>query len=115
MRETKSMSPADMLREAADLIEPEGAWCRGSFKLHGEDGEDSYCARGAIYEVACLHFKTPELAHAWKEAEQVLQGIIPDICTVESIAAWNDDVGRTQQEVVDALRLAAKRWEEENT
>lgn len=99
------MSPAEVLRKAADLIEPEGAWTQG----HGARDEDGapitssseaavcWCAFGAIWHAQgrMIIGETP--------AEAALGKVIGGA----RIDDWNDAPGRTQAEVVAALRKAA--------
>jgi hypothetical protein len=90
--------PSEVLSRAADLIEPEGAWTQGSYGRTA-DGSSVYyddpnavcfCLRGALRRV--------DPTGSWMEyaANHRLS------------AAWNDAFGRTQAEVVSALRQASQ-------
>ena len=94
---------AAVLLAAADLIEPEGRWVQVSFASdrHGlEVGVKSpyavcFCALGAIQRVAQ---DTVDEGPAYAALKRVVRG---------PISNWNDADGRTQAEVVAALRAAA--------
>lgn len=96
------MNTADILDQAADLIEPEGAWTQGWFARdrHGHKvptwSPDAvcWCAIGAILRAANL----PSVAGAARSHIFSLVGPIPD---------FNDAPERTQAEVVAKLREAA--------
>lgn len=105
-----SATTVEVLRKAADLIEPEGAWTQGEY-ADGVDSDDygwreklraggqkCWCALGAIAAVS-----------ADEHAERDAMGEMSSY--VGPIAIWNDDPDRTQSEVVDALRAAAERVE----
>ena len=96
------MTGAEVLRKAADLIEPPSAWTQGAFaRTKGgaiigpyEQNARCWCAHGAIKRVS--EHEGGELA-AWSARTEL----------VRSIPAWNDHPERTQAEVVTALRQAA--------
>ncbi len=81
---TKAAEIELTLHAAADYIERNG-WCQRSFR-HG----DRRCVAGAIKEVAGV-YATPLL---------YLQARLG----VQSITGWNDEPGRTTEEVLRALR-----------
>lgn len=85
-------SVSDVLDDAADYIEQHG-WCQESM-----DGT-SRCLSMAMSEVA------PSDA-LWKSAFEAVERAV-GIRGV-SLICWNDHPGRTKQEVLDALRAAAK-------
>lgn len=103
---------ADILLRAADLVEPEGAWIQGELGLT-EDGEVvtadeidravCFCMSGAVWKAIDLPY-----AAAYKI---VLDGIFPVLNVAarqaNGVGPWNDAPGRTQAEVVAALRKAA--------
>lgn len=86
------MRTRDVLRNAAKLIEKHG-WVQGCFG----DKRLGYCAAGAINHVA------PSGAAAGL-AKDKLRQLAPD----GLITLWNDAPGRTKDEVVAALRKAAR-------
>ena len=100
------MDVAEVLEKAADLIEPEGAWCQGSLGKT-KDGypvpEDSpyavsLCAIGAILKASgkSWTYETYDYIHA-------VEAVVG-----EDLAVWNNWRRRTQAEVVSKLREAAK-------
>lgn len=95
---------SEVLETAADIIEKEG-WIQNGFG-HSRLG---YCAVGAIARAEGFDFPT----FAFEEpSEKALRSYLG----VEWVPSWNDDPARTKQEVLDALRGAAKqeRIKEEN-
>jgi pyrimidine operon attenuation protein/uracil phosphoribosyltransferase len=93
---------ADLLDEAAAILEHDG-WCQAD--LHNDLGQ--HCAAGAItlaaFRADLDHRGVYEqLTHDGIRALEVsLGGRVP-------VVDWNDTPGRTVQEVLDALRAAAK-------
>lgn len=103
------MIEADILDSAADIIERNG-WWQGYYYDLGTDlpkRERPCCARGAINLAA--NGRTPDrLSDVGQDALGVLErflGISGD--HPNSVADWNDDAGRTAEQVVAALRSAA--------
>lgn len=105
------MNAADVLNQAADLIETDG-WAQGDYL--NEDG--CHCAVGAICEIstgepskieeltldagaALASFLDPE----WNA------GAISPMRFHTIVVDWNDAKNRTQQEVVHGLRAAAQK------
>jgi hypothetical protein len=83
----------DVLLKAAALVEPEGAWTQGTFRDGG-----ARCMVGAINDCA------GEMTNAeYRE----LSLTVAEAVGCESLTMWNDAAGRTQAEVVAALRKAA--------
>lgn len=119
---------ATILERAADLIAPEGRWMRGGLcgdkagrRLDGAVTGADFCASswslvGALQKAAWLQARDDErerprfgiISH---------QGLVPTMALlvsdhlglkfVDHIIDWNDESGRTQAEVVQALRAAA--------
>lgn len=101
---------AQTLREAADLIEPEGAWtqevfarnlagqCTGLSEFRGR--AVCWCMMGATEKVSDDNLRTS------LGVDDLLEELIGDV------AAWNDAPERTQAEVVAKLREAAALAEE---
>ena len=88
-----SAEVADIFDGAADLIERHG-WCKGVAK----DERGRLCAIGALHDAAMLtHCAFGFMAEGQLEEE-----------LGRSVAEWNDEPVRTVQEVLDALRAAAK-------
>lgn len=106
---------ADILAAAADLIEPEGAWTQSEFMrdptgiVSSEDepllpDANCWCALGAIAQVCDLNPWESWAGHPADAAMWALAGVVG-----RSVAGWNDAPGRTQAEVVAALREAAAK------
>lgn len=116
--------PSEVLAKAADLIEPEGAWTQFVAASDApifnkddvptdEDGDEiemderapeacCWCATGAIWRSAPggLNVSPGDVrAIAAGYAKRVVCDNVPD---------WNDAPGRTQAEVVAALRAASE-------
>lgn len=107
---TPTLKPSEVLSRAADLIEPEGAWCQRAFARtataqpitytdypHCRGEVVSRCINGAICEAS------PDLATASKAQRYTARAV--DVSAW--LPGWNDTPGRTQTEVVSALRKAA--------
>ena len=127
---------ADLLRQAADMIRPNGAWLKGIpwDNAHFRQSR-AFCASGAMFVVAdrYLHpgadpnettdtFKQNPAYHTSK------QRVLADIMTIQVLKAmgvaglvneyftlvnFNDHKSTSKQQVMDLLELAAKLWEEE--
>lgn len=82
---------ADALDAAADYIEVHG-WCQGAFRT--DDGK--VCAIHAIVEVASA--KRAVMLGAASALSAFVGGVL----------VFNDEEGRTEFEVIDAMRLTAK-------
>lgn len=82
---------ADTLNRAADLIERDG-WCQGL----GRDADGSRCAAVALHDAQADRL-------VWRGAYRALKARVGTRLVVD----WNDTPGRTQAEVVAALRAAA--------
>ncbi|MGI8682037.1 MAG: DUF6197 family protein [Mycobacteriales bacterium] len=91
---------ADVLDDAADYIETNG-WCQKTMYAAGDGPHPAACAMGAILRTApeghwFVGRAIDELAHTVGHTVR------------RSSVAWNDDPDRTEQQVLDMLRLAAK-------
>jgi hypothetical protein len=99
---------ADIFDEAADLIEPEGAWTQGYYAMASEDvirnpvDDDAcrFCVVGAIWRAA----------GDFERRDVVIESIAGD---EGDLIRWNDDPRRTQPEVVAKLREAAAKAREQ--
>lgn len=115
---------ADVIDRAADIIEKVG-WCWGS--AVGEHGE--VCASRALVLSAemvspTLRDRTRTVQEAYKAISGVIAEAYPgqhrlftanasqDLLGPIWIPGWNDAEGRTVTEVLDTLRLAAKKERE---
>lgn len=96
---------ADILETAADEIEARG-WCQD--RRVNELGE--VCAVGALHKaMERLHTRGwcrvgNPANEDYRTATAQLKSVVKNL----SIPVWNDKDNRTKQEVLDALRLAAK-------
>jgi hypothetical protein len=101
------MKPSEVLAKAADLIEPEGAWRQGYYARDGAgrdcDAHDPsaicWCAVGSI-ERSVPICNYDDLDEAERFLTRALGGAY--------VPHWNDAKGRTQAEVVSALRKASE-------
>jgi hypothetical protein len=116
--------PADILEQAADLLETKG-WCRGFF----EDNAGRHCAVGAIRYVTgqqaveqeiyalgttpnmylCKKFK--EVMTASVDATNILAERLQTWRSPDDyvyIPTWNDEADRTADEVIDLMKHTAK-------
>lgn len=93
---------ADVLNGAADLIERDG-WCQYFY----QDPNGCRCLAGAIDDAAGL-----DVSHASRKDEESVtyqaRCVVADVVG-NNWTSWNDTPGRTQAEVVAALRAAAER------
>ncbi len=91
---------ADLLDDAADLIERDG-WAQGWLR----DPDGRLCPGGAIVvaDVAgsqILACRSPLVQAGLSAARDTIGG---------ALTGWNDAEGRTEQQVLDMLRTTAKR------
>lgn len=93
-----ALLPSQVLAKAADLIEPEGAWTQDVWR---NDTRTCFCAEGAIAQAAGIE---PARAGA-HDSSRYLETAV-GIGRWE-VPTWNDAPGRTQAEVVAALRKAS--------
>lgn len=82
---------ADLLDDAADLIERRG-WCQGRY----QDTDGRLCSVGALAAA------NGDTLASYFPAVLVLSRRVGDV------VGWNDALGRTEQEVLDTFRAAAK-------
>jgi hypothetical protein len=96
---------ADVLDRAADLIERKDAWMQGDF-CDGQNIEKSSCwsVEGAVAKVLGIPGMDAEI---WCDRH-----FSPLVLGGRNAAQWNDTPGRTQSEVVAALREAASKARE---
>lgn len=99
---------ARILLDAADLIEPDGAWTKGTFM--NENG--AHCAVGAIRKTGG---GITQVTHqAENAADEYVQRHLKAKCDNHGpnccfgIIGFNNNKSTTQQEVVDALRTTGK-------
>jgi hypothetical protein len=112
------MTPAEILEKAADLIEANGFWKN---QLWGPEGQ--CCSVGAVMKATgssiSLDSQTRYARGEAVKALGVTLGLVP--ADVEWPEAWSEVVGwnnvdeRTADDVVDAMRRAAKDLRNEVT
>jgi hypothetical protein len=88
---------AKILNKAADLIDLHG-WCQGEM----QSNQGCYCVLGAINAVT----RTPLRDPARDAVREEIFGA--------SISSWNDQKGRTVDQVTTTLRNAARTAEEDD-
>jgi len=94
------LNAAEVLERAADLIEPVGAWTQDMYRV---PGKDCFCAVGAVGMVLGKgKWIGGRAAEDFVDANSKLFGM-----DASDLEEWNDTPGRTQAEVVAALRQAA--------
>jgi len=106
---TAPQTVADVLDAAADLLTPEGAWVQGKMGRTAKghtvrvaadiDAAVCYCAAGALWKAAGGEAGGRLVFKAF--------GVMSNQGRTPGIGTWNDAPGRTQSEVVAALREAA--------
>lgn len=98
------MKPSEVLAKAADLIEPEGRWTQsaaardsqGTWVTSRDPRAVCWCAIGALNRAG------DDLV-----LSSVAAGFVRDLIG-DAVGSWNDTKGRTQAEVVKALRDASE-------
>ena len=104
----------EILNAAADLLTPEGAWTQNNLGRDKNGGvvRDAmniksavcFCMAGAIWKAASRNGEVmSKVCEVVSKAFDVVQPVVG----VSGIGPWNDAPGRTQAEVVAALRAAA--------
>jgi hypothetical protein len=93
-----SLLPSEVLSKAADLIEPEGAWTQGQYGAFDEEAH--------AYTCLCLFGAVKEAGDETDAADGVWKFL--QAATSNKPIDWNDQPGRTQAEVVAALRQASE-------
>lgn len=89
------ITTSEFLRRAADVLEEDG-WCQG----RGTDGQGRHCAVGAMCSVAVDHGQATSVHLLPLRAR--LEGPLSD---------WNDEPGRTKEEVLALFRNTADELE----
>lgn len=101
------MTVAEQLNAAADYIEEHG-WCQNAY----EDDNGGVCASGALREVGRQAFGPGGVGMfsvPYRLALTVVGRKLPAM-----LCDWNDEPGRTKEEVVAMFREAAKQAEKED-
>lgn len=97
--EGQPTSVAAVLHAAADLLEKPGAWTQGDYCRNG-----GMCVAGALNVASGFRSDNGTATDAGRAFAAAL-----GLSRPEGIAPWNDAPGRTQEEVVAALREAARK------
>jgi len=98
------VTAADVLRKAADMIEPEGCWIQGAWGLDRE-GKVTMSANAVRW---CADWAIAVAARdGYSPARQALKA------AVGSIPIWNDAPNQTQTNVVATMRSVADKLERE--
>jgi hypothetical protein len=101
---------ANLLDSAADKIERDG-WHQGDFypgangNFLEDPGSRPVCVRGALLSAQGA---STEGDWAWAVHWKACAAVEDAISNPLPLVTWNDAPARTKQEVLDALRLAAK-------
>lgn len=105
-----SMRTKTVLKKAYAILEPEGAWCQFNFKQVFHDGTVKYCMVGALREAAGGGTPSYQMSKRQQRAYQrALRRLEKSLGERKAwAAAWNDERGRTQSEVLQALDTAIK-------
>lgn len=97
------VTAADVLNRAADLL-GEWGWCKGAARH-----EDSFCLLGAIafaangYPPRSSAITDADCTDLYVTAKEILRPF-----TGGELGIWNDEPGRTKEQVVAKLREAAR-------
>ncbi len=91
------MTTAEVLDRAADYIEQHG-WCQGEFSKNG-----AVCVSGAISRVLGVEFYRAD-----NRVYDAKNAFARHLKSDDPPCVWNDEDGRTQEEVIATLREAAK-------
>lgn len=93
---------SEVFEDAADRVER--GWCQGEFT----DGAGGVCASEAIWN-GVLTGATGDYMDQMRQYHRLRHEFAREVAIgLPGVCAWNDAYGRTQQEVVDAFRAAAK-------
>lgn len=99
-----SMAVVDVLEETAQRVDREG------FAQHAfwDPATGMYCTRGHFTRIAFDKYMDPDLGVDWKSliagCDMVMTGHLG-----RGVAVWNDEPGRTKEEVIAALTTVAAK------
>lgn len=107
-------SVSEVLAAAADLISAPDAWTQGqcargddeAWPFPADDSATCWCGVGAVMRIAYCRLGQSSQVEA--DAIEMLHGLAKQR-GLSAFAAFNDAPERTQAEVVDALRQAARQ------
>lgn len=92
----------DILRRARELIAT--GWSQGTYyrrngsACNSVDGPNQFCAVGAIMKAEAI-LRGSRAAHYDLSTEKIA-GTLAKLVYADSLACWNDEDGRTQEEVL---------------
>lgn len=97
---------AVVLRKAREVLSKKGSWIQGTYATtkHGRKVDPTdpkavrFCALGAVHRVASTRTKSAALDRLERTVGSLGWGMYT--------AAYNDQIGRTQEEVLDLFDLA---------
>lgn len=89
------MTPQEILSAAADLIEEHG-WVQGEYG----DEEYGFCAMGAVYVAASYSATDRDRGNAVNRLAASVG--------YNAVVYWNDSIAQSKEEVITALRKAAR-------
>lgn len=101
---------AEKLRAALELMNDGGKhWAKGSYRTINEDEEYSFCAVGAIQQVTPFYSMRSERDECLVALNEQLPPAYRDYYDEpwKNIVTWNDESGRTWDQVVDVFTRAA--------
>ena len=96
---------AAILEKAAEVLETEG-WSQGRYVMHVSAWTNTYCAVGAIRRAVSGNIylqMSQDLLWSATHTQNLLSSKLR-----QPITAWNDQSGRTADEVIDLMKETAK-------
>lgn len=98
---TTKQEIADLLEQAADLLETEG-WCQMTLR----NPEGARCAVGALHKISG-NTRLKRAAQEWL-AMRLNIFALANMYVGAQLVLWNDSPGRTIDEVIDLFKETAK-------
>lgn len=96
-------TPLEILTDAKKLLTVDGYWIQN----HGSDGQGGHCLTDAISYAAVDTFEGDDAHYsALMYAMSKVFEILRTVTNAFSLPGWNDMLGRTKEEVIDALDSA---------
>jgi hypothetical protein len=113
---TTELTPADILERAADGFESgRYGWTKNMAYRKDSDGNEYYCAMGALYHEAGLQqvsqVKTPQYQQCalnYRKADNALAEVIGFNLSHGGVSGWNDHEANGMAEVIEKMKEAAK-------
>lgn len=101
---SKAKTPIKVLRTALKRVQR--AWSDKTWSEKGDDGNYYVCLEGAIYG-----FCRQPTTQAQRDAHAVCLQIVKEKYGAASIPNFNDESGRTQEQVAEVIKLGIIRLE----